>query len=165
MPRCLGDTIGEIAADKAGHNQAWQHSAVIAPQSDRRRWHPILEACNRVERQSTVLIGRDVTWESRTPVPQTQESRGREAIPVAHRPWTRLGSYDLDIPLLGDYQMENAATAVDCGLEAFNQQGAGIRHKTPKAVELGDFAKRVLAVPDGNYWRDDAARNRRRGPQ
>ena len=95
----LGDTIGEIAADKAGIIKPGS-TPVIAPQRAE-ALTSILDACNRVDAKP-VLIGRDVSWEPRGSGHGSQQF-------VVHG---MLGSYDLDIPLLGDYQMENAATAV-----------------------------------------------------
>ena len=95
----LGDTIGEIAAEKAGIIKPGS-TPVIAPQRAE-ALASILDACNRVDARP-VLIGRDVLWEPKGVGPGSQQF-------VVHG---MLASYDLDIPLLGDYQMENAATAV-----------------------------------------------------
>ncbi len=95
----LGDTIGEIAADKAGIIKPGS-TPVIAPQRPE-ALAAILEACNRLGVEP-VLIGRDVAWE-----PRGSRLEGQQF--TVHG---MLGSYELDIPLLGDYQMENAATAV-----------------------------------------------------
>ena len=97
--KILGDTIGEIAADKAGIIKAGS-TPVIAPQRSE-ALASILEACNRVGVEP-VLIGRDVAWEPKGSKEISQQF-------VVHGLY---GSYDLEIPLLGDYQMENAATAV-----------------------------------------------------
>ena len=97
--KILGDTIGEIAADKAGIIKPGS-AAVIAPQRPE-ALAAILEACDLAEVEPT-LIGRDVTWE-----PRGSHKRGQTF--TVHG---LLDSYDLDIPLLGDYQMENAASAV-----------------------------------------------------
>lgn len=111
--KILGDTIGEIAADKAGIIKPGS-IPVIAPQRPE-ALASILEACERVNVEP-ILIGRDVTWEpkARIPSPATQ-SDGELAAGRPCQSFTvhgLLGSYDLEIPLLGDYQMENAATAV-----------------------------------------------------
>ena len=95
----LGDTIGEIAAEKAGIIKPGS-TPVIAPQRPE-ALAAILEACNRLGAEP-VLIGRDVAWE-----PRGSRLEGQQF--TVHG---MLGSYELDIPLLGDYQMENAATAV-----------------------------------------------------
>ncbi len=114
--KILGDTIGEIAADKAGIIKPGS-IPVIAPQRAE-ALASILDACNRVGVEP-VLIGRDVTWEPRPSVPSPilSLSKGGGGLGWG-RPYQHLtvhgllGSYDLDIPLLGDYQMENTATAV-----------------------------------------------------
>ena len=97
--KILGDTIGEIAADKAGIIKPGS-VPVIAPQRPE-AMASILDACNRVGVEP-VLVGWDVTWE-----PRGSQS-GRQQFTVHGLN----GSYDLDIPLLGDYQMENASTAL-----------------------------------------------------
>ncbi len=105
--KILGDTIGEIAADKAGIIKPGS-IPVIAPQRAE-AMTSILDACNRVGVEP-VLIGRDVTWEARG------SYLGGQYLTVQGL----RGSYDLDIPLLGDYQMENAATAV-AAIESISQ--------------------------------------------
>ncbi len=97
--KILGDTIGEIAADKAGIIKPGS-TPVIAPQRSE-ALAAILDACSHAE-ADPVLIGRDVTWE-----PKGSHLAGQQF--TVHG---LLDSYDLDIPLLGDYQMENAAAAV-----------------------------------------------------
>ena len=130
--KILGDTIGEIAADKAGIIKPGS-IPVIAPQRAE-ALTSILDACNRVGVEP-ILIGRDVTWEPKPSMPSPPEG-GAEPVPPLMRDRERpcqyftvhglLGSYDLDTPLLGDYQMENAAAAV-AAVESISQvQGFGI---------------------------------------
>ena len=97
--KILGDTIGEIAADKAGIIKPGS-TPVVAPQRPE-ALASILDACNRVGVEP-ILIGRDIAWEPKGSNPAGQQFtvHGMSA------------SYDLDIPLLGDYQMENAAAAL-----------------------------------------------------
>ena len=151
--KILGDTIGEIAADKAGIIKPGS-IPVIAPQRPE-ALASILEACNRVDVEP-ILIGRDVTWESRPSFP----SGGRSGRPyqslTVHG---LLGSYDLDIPLLGDYQMENAATAVTAVESISRVQGFDISAETvdqgfrsvtwPCRMEL--LARDPLVVADGAH--------------
>ena len=153
--KILGDTIGEIAADKAGIIKPGS-IPVIAPQRPE-ALASILEACNRVEVEP-ILIGRDITWESRPSVHSGGES-------VAGRPYQSLtvhgllGSYDLDIPLLGDYQMENAATAVTAVESISRVQGFDISAKAvakgfqsvswPCRMEL--LARDPLVIADGAH--------------
>jgi len=95
----LGDTIAEIAADKAGIIKPGS-TPVIAPQRAE-ALGSILDACSRAG-ADPVLIGRDVVWEPKG-------SNGMSQQFVVHG---LSGPYDLDIPLLGEYQMENAAAAL-----------------------------------------------------
>ena len=119
--KILGDTIGEIAADKAGIIKPGC-VPVIAPQRAE-ALSSILEACNRQE-VAPVLIGRDVAWE-----PKGSYLGGQTLTVHGIR-----GSYDLDIPLPGDYQMENAATAV-AAIEAISSaQGFAV---SPDAIAAG----------------------------
>ena len=97
--KILGDTIGEIASDKAGIIKPGS-VAVIAPQRPE-ALAAILGACERAEVEPA-LVGRDVIWEPRG------SYMGGQYLTVHGL----LNSYELDIPLLGDYQMENAASAV-----------------------------------------------------
>jgi dihydrofolate synthase/folylpolyglutamate synthase len=97
--KILGDTIGEIAADKSGIIKPGS-TPVIAPQRAE-ALASILKACNRVG-VDPILVGRDITWEGRA-----SHMGGQQFTVHGLR-----GSYELDIPLLGDYQMENAATAL-----------------------------------------------------
>ena len=151
--KILGDTIGEIAADKAGIIKPGS-IPVIAPQRPE-ALASILEACNRVDVEP-ILIGRDVTWESRASV----SSGGRSGRPYQSLTVHGLrGSYDLDIPLLGDYQMENAATAVTAVESISRVQGFDISAETvaqgfrsvswPCRMEL--LARDPLVIADGAH--------------
>jgi len=116
----LGNTIGEIAADKAGIIKPGS-TVVIAPQASE-ALSPILAACQEKE-AAPILVGRDVTWEEgRTGTDgQRFKVRGRN------------GEYDLYMPLLGAHQLENAALAV-AALEALGSQGIDV---SAKAMEVG----------------------------
>ena len=158
--KILGDTIGEIAADKAGIIKPGS-IPVIAPQRPE-ALASILEACHRVDAEP-VLIGRDVTWESRPSVslPSTQSGgelgAGRPCQSLTVR--GLLGSYDLDIPLLGDYQMENAATAVAAVESISKAQGFNLSAETvaqgfrnvswPCRMEV--LARGPLVIADGAH--------------
>ena len=116
----LGNTIGEIAADKAGIIKPGS-TVVIAPQASE-ALSSILAACQEKE-AAPILVGRDVTWEEgRTGTDgQRFKVRGRN------------GEYDLYMPLLGAHQLENAALAV-AALEALGSQGIDV---SAKAMEVG----------------------------
>ena len=119
----LGDTLGEIASEKAGIIKPGS-AVVVAPQAPE-AMSRILEAC-RHQGSKPILAGRDVTWD--------KVETGRD-------PWQgqslmvkgRRGEYQLDIPLLGEHQLENAATAI-AALEALIDQG----HEIPaEAIKQG----------------------------
>ena len=155
--KILGDTIGEIAADKAGIIKPGS-IPVIAPQRAE-ALASILEACNRVGVEP-VLIGRDVTWEPKPSIPPPSGVGLGWGRPYQHLTvHGLLGSYDLDIPLLGDYQMENAATAV-AAIESIGKvQGFDISAESlaqgfrsvswPCRMEL--LARDPLVVADGAH--------------
>jgi dihydrofolate synthase/folylpolyglutamate synthase len=116
----LGNTIGEIAADKAGIIKAGA-TVVIAPQSPE-ALSPILAACQEKE-AAPILVGRDVTWEEGRIGTDGQRFTVRGL----------RGEYELYMPLLGAHQLENAASAV-AALEALAGQGIEV---PPKAMEIG----------------------------
>ena len=116
----LGDTIGEIAADKAGIIKPGS-TVVIAPQTPE-ALSPILAACREKE-AAPILVGRDVTWEEGRSGTDGQRFKVRG----------RNGEYELYMPLLGAHQLENAASAV-AALEALGKQGIDV---SAKAMEVG----------------------------
>lgn len=150
----LGDTVGEIAADKAGIIKPGA-IAVIAPQSPE-ALAPLLSACEWVGARP-VLVGRDITWEPLPAAgspshPANPRRQGLRVYGLQH-------TYELELPLLGEYQQENAATAV-AALEAVAEvQGLAL---PPDAVAAGlaavawpcrmeVLAERPLVVADGAH--------------
>ena len=141
----LGDTIGEIAADKAGIIKPGA-TVVIAPQATE-ALSSILAACEGKE-AAPILVGRDVTWEGGQLGAEGQNLKVRG----------RNGEYDLRIPLLGTYQLENAATAV-AALEALSSQGIEVprqaiaagfeRVNWPCRMEI--LSRSPLLVADGAH--------------
>ncbi len=116
----LGDTIGEIAADKAGIIKPGA-TVVVAPQLPE-ALSEILSACEEKE-AAPILVGRDITWEGISSGNDGQRFtvRGLNA------------EYHLHMPLLGSYQLENAALAV-AALEALVSQGIQV---SANAMETG----------------------------
>jgi dihydrofolate synthase/folylpolyglutamate synthase len=108
----LGDTLELIASEKAGIVKPGAR-VVIGPQRPPAR-SVILAAC-RQRQTDPVMVGEDITWQA------------------GDRDWTgqsflirgRLGEYPLRMPLLGAYQLENAASAV-ATLESLREQGWSI---------------------------------------
>ena len=116
----LGNSIEEIAADKAGIIKTGA-TVVIAPQAPE-ALSPIVAACQEKE-AAPILVGRDVTWE---------EGRfGTDGQRFTVRGLR--GEYELYMPLLGAHQLENAASAV-AALEALASQGIEV---PAKALEVG----------------------------
>ncbi len=120
----LGNSIDKIAVEKAGIIK--QGCIVVsAPQVDDAT-RVIKRAC-RKQRARFIQVGRDVTWL------KTGGDLYRQTLTIA----TKSGHYDLAIPLLGDYQLENAATAV-AAVEALISLGT--------IISSGNIAKGLSKV-------------------
>ena len=151
--KILGDTIGEIAAEKAGIIKPGS-IPIIAPQCPE-ALASILAVCHRLGVEPA-LIGRDVTWESKpAPALKSDTERPCQSLTVHGL----LDSYDLDLPLLGDYQLENAAAAV-AAVESISQtQGFDLSAETlargflnvswPCRMEL--VGRRPTVIADGAH--------------
>ena len=105
----LGETLAEIAAEKAGIIKPGV-PVVIAPQTPGAE-AVIMSACHQ-QGAHPVRVGIDVTWDGGSSSMDGQSLFGHG----------RLGDYQLRIPLLGTYQLENAATAL-AALEVLKEQG------------------------------------------
>jgi dihydrofolate synthase/folylpolyglutamate synthase len=108
----LGSSLAEVAAEKGGIIKTGAQ-VVSAPQAATVA-RVISEAC-RKSGSGLVTVGSDVTFNGAgfTAERQLLEVNGR------------LGSYRISLPLLGRYQLENAATAV-ATLEALVERGFNI---------------------------------------
>ncbi len=116
----LGNTLAEIATEKAGIIKPGR-TVVSAPQADE-----VKQVIGRVCAEKgckLIEAGTDITWETLGFDPARQSMRVRG----------RLSTYDLTIPLVGEYQLENAAVAVGC-LEVLAEQGHNI---TPATITKG----------------------------
>lgn len=141
----LGDSLAQIAGEKAGIIKPGT-TVVIAPQPPEAR-SVILSVCR--ERGATpIQVGDDVIWEG-----GTADSRG-QSLTVRGK----LDTYELKIPLLGTFQLENAATAV-AALEVLRQSGYPIstealaegfaRVEWPCRLEV--LSRDPLVVADGAH--------------
>ena len=108
----LGDSLGEIAGEKAGIIKKGS-PVVVAPQPQEAS-QVIQEVCRRMEARP-IQVGRDVTWECHSADLDGQRFSVQG----------RLGRYELAMPLLGSHQLENAAAAV-AALEVLTEQGRRI---------------------------------------
>ena len=116
----LGDSLGEIAGEKAGIIKKGS-TVVIAPQAPEAA-DVIRERCLQVN-ANAIQVGSDVTWR------RGPSSAGGQSLTVKGR----RSEYQLEIPLLGAYQLENAAAAV-AALEVLVESG----HQIPaEAISLG----------------------------
>ena len=108
----LGNTLAEIAREKAGIIKPGCR-VVVSPQPAEAA-SVIADICG--ERQAEVLqVGKDASWH------KTGGDLSHQSLVVE----TSTSSYQLSIPLLGDYQLENAAAAV-AALEILASAGFAI---------------------------------------
>ena len=116
----LGETISEIAAEKAGIIKAGT-PVVVSPQREE-AMATILAVC-RERNAPCVRVGTDIRWRE-----EDSDLHGQ-----ALRIEGRQGSYRFRVPLLGSHQGENAATAVGV-LECVRELGYQIGED---AIEAG----------------------------
>ncbi|MCL0087272.1 bifunctional folylpolyglutamate synthase/dihydrofolate synthase [Dehalococcoidia bacterium] len=142
----LGDTIPQIAAEEAGIIKPGV-TVVSSPQ--------VAEAAKVIRKlclkkgAELIMVGEEITWQGRESSldGQSLEVRGRK------------GEYHLTIPLLGEHQIENAATAV-AALETLDIAKdhiiSGLANVYwPGRVEV--LRKEPLLIADGAH-NDDSAR-------
>ena len=146
----LGKTLTLIAAEKSGIIK--KGSIVISSPQVEEADAAIVSACDK-QGAKLIRVGKDVTYKS-TKFDDTQQSFSVKG---------RLGNYDLTIPLLGEYQLSNAATAV-AALEVLVEKGNTI--PMPCIVQgmkevkwegrLQVLNRYPLVVTDGAHNRDSA---------
>jgi dihydrofolate synthase/folylpolyglutamate synthase len=105
----LGDTLVQIAAEKAGIIKPGC-VVVSSPHSD--EVDEVIKQVSLRNQAKIIRVGSDLTWQN------LGFKYDRQSLQVNGR----LGSYKLTIPLLGAYQLENAATAV-AALEVLMEKG------------------------------------------
>jgi len=108
----LGNSLGEIAREKAGiiKSGCW---VVLSPQPEEAA-SVISDICREKEAK-VVQLGNDITWH------RTGGDLYHQSLVIEGR----TSKYHVTIPLLGDYQLENAATAV-AALETLASAGFAI---------------------------------------
>ena len=112
----LGDTLELIAGEKAGIIKR-RAPVVVAPQP-REALDVFIRVC--AEREAPLIqVGKDVEWRKKhsDTTGQSFEVTGRA------------GAYDLWMPLLGDYQQENAATAI-AAVETLIDRGVAVSRES-----------------------------------
>jgi len=142
----LGGSLAEIAAEKAGIIKPGS-VVVTSPQIDEVD-RVIRETClNRGA--GLVRVGGDVTWQS------LGFDLNRQLLEVKGR----LDSYRLSIPLLGRYQLDNAAVAV-AALEVLAEKGFDIpKDSIANGLAQVDWAGRLQVVSRHPYILVDGAHN------
>jgi dihydrofolate synthase/folylpolyglutamate synthase len=141
----LGNTLPQIAAEKAGIIKpgvpvvcAWQTPDVDGV---------IAAACQRAC-SPLIRVGREINWQGERPI------GSRQAATISGR----LNEYRVSLPLLGDYQIANAAAAVGV-LEVLQEKGfnigvSGIVRGLEKVRWPGRFqiiGRRPLIIADGAH--------------
>jgi dihydrofolate synthase/folylpolyglutamate synthase len=119
----LGDTLAQIAAEKAGIVKPGA-TVVVAPQTAEAG--SVIATVCRERKARAIQIGVDVTWE------EGPADIDGQCLLVRGR----LDEYPLRLPLLGSYQLENAAAAV-AALEALRELG----HLIPSDAVRRGFAQ------------------------
>jgi dihydrofolate synthase/folylpolyglutamate synthase len=116
----LGDTLAQIAREKAGIIKPGS-TVVCAPQSPE-AMEVIVSICQE-RGVRLVSVGSDIVWQRKTfsSEGQTFQLKGL------------LGEYEFNLPLLGEHQLENAATAVAV-TEVLIERGAKI---SPESIARG----------------------------
>ncbi|RJQ41457.1 MAG: bifunctional folylpolyglutamate synthase/dihydrofolate synthase [Dehalococcoidia bacterium] len=150
----LGNTLEAIAGEKAGIIKPGVPVAV-SPQSP--EVTAVFETVARKNQSRIVKVGTDVTWRSLGCYLGGQRFQVKGL----------LGEYKLEIPLLGQHQLENAANAV-AALELLKQKGYRIspeniadglkRVRWPGRFEI--LSRQPLVVADGAHNRESARRLR-----
>ncbi len=146
----LGHTLTEIATEKAGIIKHG-NTVVSSPQVDEAA--RVIEKAGRDSQAELIQVGRDVTV----------QGLGFDLSGQSLRVRGRLGSYELTIPLLGQHQVQNAATAV-AALEVLAEKGFRVtkdsitqglaRVSWPGRLQV--LSRHPLLVVDGAHNTDSA---------
>ncbi|MDH5694992.1 MAG: bifunctional folylpolyglutamate synthase/dihydrofolate synthase [Dehalococcoidia bacterium] len=148
----LGSTLAEIAAEKAGIIKPGS-LVVTSPQLD--EVAVVIEEVCRGYGVQLIKVGSDVTWQG------LDFDLDKQLLRVKGR----LDSYELSIPLLGQHQLDNAATAV-AALEVLAGKGFNISRESiisglgrvswPGRLQILSY--HPLVVVDGAHNIDSARR-------
>lgn len=96
----LGDTLAKIAGEKAG---IIKRGVPVVSSSQKDEALEVLERVAKLEDSSFTLVGKDIKFESLSSSLDGQSLRIVDDL--------RLSTFNLQLPLLGSHQLENAATA------------------------------------------------------
>ena len=142
----LGNTLGEIAAEKSGIIKPGVPVVIAHQESE--ALDVILSKCEELN-CLRVLIGQDITWTLKSRSPKSQSS-------IVHG---RLGNYPVNIPLIGSHQLENAACAV-AALEIMIEKGYPITaDDISKGIEMAFWPCRMEVLAESPLTMVDGAHN------
>lgn len=142
----LGHTLSQIAGEKCGILKTGC-SVVISPQTDE-AYRVIDKAC-REKAAQLIRVGIDITWHG------MGFDIHRQRVLVKGK----LGEYEFDVPLLGDFQLENTATAV-AALEVLAQRGFNVsRESIIAGLEKVKWSGRFQLLQENPYLLLDGAHN------
>jgi dihydrofolate synthase / folylpolyglutamate synthase len=141
----LGDSVAKITVEKAGIIKPGC-IVVSAPQINEAA-EIIKEVCRR-QGAKLIQVGEDVTWQ------KTAGDSCCQTLTIR----SKTGNYELTIPLLGDFQLENAATSL-AAIEALVSLGANIsphnisrgfgKVKWPGRLQI--LSREPLVIVDGAH--------------
>ncbi len=143
----LGDTVAQIAGEKAGIIKSGV-TVISSPQVPQAE-EVIREVCAK-KNARLFVVGKDVTWTG------TGSDLSAQSLKIEGLK----GKYELSIPLLGEHQLENAATAV----AALEVAGVSEKHiisglaNTRWEGRLEILHKEPLLIADGAHNGDSARR-------
>jgi dihydrofolate synthase/folylpolyglutamate synthase len=148
----LGNTLVEIATEKAGIIKDGSR-VVVSPQAE--EVDSVIEEACRTHGAELLRIGRDVNWHN----PRYEHERQFFQVKG------RLDKYELSIPLLGQYQLDNATAAV-AALEILAERSPGITTETIRSGlegvqwegRLQILSHKPLLVVDGAHNVDSIRR-------
>ncbi|MFH0768908.1 MAG: folylpolyglutamate synthase/dihydrofolate synthase family protein [Chloroflexota bacterium] len=146
----LGDTLTKIATEKAG---IIKPNSIVVTSTQVEEVNQVFEQTCLNRKAKWIRVGKDVTWQSLAFDFSQQSLRVKG----------RLDNYELSIPLLGQHQLDNAATAVGA-LEVLVEKGFHISTDSitkglsqvswPGRLQI--LSRRPLLVVDGAHNTDSA---------
>jgi len=151
----LGHSLAEITGEKVG---IIKPGSMVVTSSQPTEVAQVIEKTCLARETGLVKVGSDVVW----------QSLGFDSNRQLLRVQGKLGSYELSIPLLGYFQLENAATAV-AALEVLAEKGFDISKESiinglaqtswPGRFQI--LSRHPLLVVDGAHNPDAAQKLRR----
>lgn len=150
----LGNTIPEIAAEKAG---IIRQGGIVVSSSQVDEAEKVISRVCAEKNAELIEVGRDITFEGLEYDIDCQKLRVNG----------RRDTYELTIPLIGDHQLSNAATAV-ASLEVLAEKGFAVTKESmtegmarvhwPGRLQL--LSKKPLLVVDGAHTPESARKMR-----